>query len=234
MSSARATLSLLGALLGAGALALFGGDLVSSSGAGAARAEPATAGPAGAQPAGAAGDPSSVEPHVHGDGTGEPSVEPPPPSDAPAITWKAPAAWKTAPNSSAMRLATYKIAHAAADADDAELSVVRAGGSVDANIARWRDQFEGAAEETRAAKTVRGFSVTVVELRGTFRGGGMGAAVANRPGWSVLGAIVETPEMPYFFKLTGPAATVRSARADFDALVDSLSAPASASAPKAK
>ena len=37
-----------------------------------------------------------------------------------------------------------------------------------------------------------------------------------------LGAIVEGPEGLVFFKLTGPAATVRSASAEFDAMLHSL------------
>jgi hypothetical protein len=50
---------------------------------------------------------------------------------------------------------------------------------------------------------------------------GPGAASTPRPRWSLLAAIVETAGSPYFFKLLGPAATVRAARPAFDGLVSS-------------
>ena len=148
-------------------------------------------------------------------------------ADRPAITWKAPITWSTATNPSTMRIATYKVPHAAGDAEDAEVSVIRAGGTTDANIARWVGQFEDAGKDTRTTKTVRGIKITVVEVSGTYAGGGpmMGAATtapSGHPKWSLLGAVVETPDMPYFFKMTGPTATVRSARPAFDALLESI------------
>jgi hypothetical protein len=38
----------------------------------------------------------------------------------------------------------------------------------------------------------------------------------------MVGAIVETPSLPYFFKMTGPAAAIRAARPAFDRLVDGV------------
>ena len=46
-----------------------------------------------------------------------------------------------------------------------------------------------------------------------------------RSGYALLGAIVETPGGPYFFKLTGPKATVAGAKATFYKLLDSLRLP---------
>lgn len=139
-----------------------------------------------------------------------------------AVTWKVPDKWRTAPNPSTMRLATYKIP-AAAGAEEAEMSVARAGGSVDDNIERWVGQFENAGKEARTVKKVHGVKVTIVELGGTYLGGGtMGGAPASHAGWALLAAIMETSGSPYFFKLTGPAATVKAARPAFDALVDSI------------
>ncbi len=165
------------------------------------------------------------------------------PSDlAPAITWTAPTGWPSAPNPSALRIATYKIPRTAGDKEDAELAVSRAGGDIEANVERWGEQFQAAgqageaAQPARRGKTVHGFAITIVEVEGTYQGG-MGSAGALRPGWALLGAIVVAPEQPYFFKLTGPAATVRAARAGFEALVESIAAaaapPASAGAPRA-
>jgi len=43
--------------------------------------------------------------------------------------------------------------------------------------------------------------------------------------YALLGAIVETPGGPWFFKMTGPRATVEAARRGFDDLVDSFQMP---------
>jgi hypothetical protein len=57
-----------------------------------------------------------------------------------AISWKAPARWSEVPNASSMRIASYHVPAASAAADEAELSVVRAGGSTEANLQRWIEQ----------------------------------------------------------------------------------------------
>jgi hypothetical protein len=124
-----------------------------------------------------------------------------------------------------MRLATYDVTDSAGG-ERAEVSVSRAGGSTDANIQRWQGQFVDAPEGRRAEKNVRGLPVTLVEINGTYSSGGMmpGSAPASpHPGWSLVAAIVQTSATSYFFKMIGPAAKVRAARASFDALVDSLS-----------
>jgi hypothetical protein len=144
-------------------------------------------------------------------------------TDPPSIQWKAPAAWKAVANPSAMRLATYSVAPAPGDTESADVSITRAGGTTDANIERWFGQFEETGKATRTEKNVRGLKVTIVELNGTYLGGGMmGGATSPRPGWALLGAIVEASGAPYFIKVTGPAATVHSARVPMNALLDTL------------
>lgn len=141
------------------------------------------------------------------------------------LAWDAPASFESAPNPNAMRKATYKIKRAAGDAEDAELSVMPAGGSVDANITRWIGQFsEQSGDPKRSELKVNDLKVTVVEVKGTFASGmpGMGATTP-KPNQALLGAIAETPSGElWFFKMTGPEKTVTAARADFDKLVNSL------------
>lgn len=151
----------------------------------------------------------------------------PPSGEAASITWTMPKAWKEAPNPSSMRLATYKIPHVGADTEDAEMSVSQAGGGTIANVDRWMAQFDDAAQKAvkRSERQAGGFKATIVELEGTFAGGSMmGGPAQPKPNWGLIGAIVETPGMAHFFKLTGPAATVKSARADVDALLSSIKA----------
>ena len=45
---------------------------------------------------------------------------------------------------------------------------------------------------------------------------------APKPGYRLLGAIVEGPQGPHFFKLTGPERTVASAEKGFRKLLESV------------
>jgi hypothetical protein len=140
------------------------------------------------------------------------------------IQWKKPDAWQEGTNPSAMRKATYKIPKAEGDAEDGELSVSAAGGDLTANIDRWKGQFEGSPEPKSSEKEVAGFKVTIVEIAGTFKGGGpmMGGGGEPKKDWIMLAAIVPTTPQMHFFKLTGPKKTVEAARADFDVLIGSI------------
>jgi hypothetical protein len=153
-----------------------------------------------------------------------PSAPPAIATEAAPLVWVAPPSWRSVPNPSPMRLATYRVPRAAGDDQDGELSVTRAGGTAEANIERWIGQFEESATSARAEKTVHGLHVTVVSIKGTFLGGGMtpGAPSSPRTSWALLGAIVESPGSSYFFKLVGPASTLSAAGAPFDAMINGL------------
>lgn len=102
------------------------------------------------------------------------------------------------------------------------------GGSVDANLNRWKGQFEAGKgrkklEPERSSKTVNGIEVHTLDVTGTFspsmpRGKQRGAT----PGTRMLAAIAKVEGKKVFFKLVGPKQTVRAAKSDFDAFVSSL------------
>jgi len=143
------------------------------------------------------------------------------PANGPGVVWTVPKSWVTGPPRS-MRLATYAIG-------DAECAVFyfgpNQGGAVDDNIDRWSGQFQGSPNPKREERTVRGMKLTRVEIDGTFLSPGTDMkSQGSMPGWRMLGAIVQGPQGPVFFKLTGPAGTVRGAAKDFDALLASLTA----------
>ncbi len=147
-------------------------------------------------------------------------------SGAGGIKWSVPRAWSDQPGSS-MRVATYKVP-GPKGAEAGEVAVFffgsGQGGSVDANVERWSRQFEGTPKPERTQKRVNGLAITMVRLAGTYLapGGPMMQSQGKRSDFRLLGAIVEAPEGLVFFKLTGPAATVGGAQADFDVLVASL------------
>jgi len=127
-----------------------------------------------------------------------------------------------------MRIATYRVPRASGDTEDGDVSVSQAGGSLEANIARWKGQFDPTSRAAKddVTRKIGPLTVTIVDVKGNLLGSSMPGMPSSGPktGWMLLGAIVEVPgKDPTFFKLTGPAATIESARGELDALVGSLS-----------
>jgi hypothetical protein len=151
---------------------------------------------------------------------------------AAGVQWTTPEGWTVEPKRP-MRVATYKVPPSKGDAEGGELGVFHfgqgQGGDVDANVSRWVSQFEqpdGSPSSQRVKttkKTVAGFQVTTVDLSGTYTASmGPMAPKTPKPGYRLLGAIVEGPQGAVFFKLTAPAKTAASSQAAFDALIASL------------
>jgi hypothetical protein len=151
---------------------------------------------------------------------------------AAGVKWTAPSSWKK-DNARGMRVATYSISPAKGDAEAAECAVFYfgpgQGGSVEANIDRWVGQFETpdgkpVSKPPVKKSTANGLQVTRLDVEGSYlaSSGPMSVSV-KKPGFKLMGAIVEAPDGPVFFKLTGPAKTVTSAKSDFDKLLSSLS-----------
>ena len=142
------------------------------------------------------------------------------------LTWEAPAAFKKSDAPSSMRLATYSYPKAPGDPEDGELAVSTAGGTLEQNVRRWVGQFEGASyEATKQTKLAAGpYEATIVELEGNYAGMSMPGKPSPgvRSNWAMLAAVVPAGGTSYFFKLTGPVATVKAARADFETLVASI------------
>ncbi|MEO7110486.1 MAG: hypothetical protein ABI183_08625 [Polyangiaceae bacterium] len=165
-------------------------------------------------------------PAINGSGDMQSATMPAASDEPDTLKWTVPINWKTVDNPSTMRLATYEVPRASGDVDRADLSVVRAGGTAEANAQRWVGQFDEAGRDTRSIETIRGVKVTIAEVSGTYLGGGaMGGSNASpKIKWALLGAIVEGRGLPYFFKLVGPIASVRAARPAFDAMIATLTA----------
>ena len=103
----------------------------------------------------------------------------------------------------------------------ARVTIMGAGGGVEANIDRWKGQFRtanGGAVEAKVEKAKVGESdVHIVEISGTYmdRPGGpfAGGKVVPRPGHRMLGAIIVTPKSGhYFIKVLGEEKTVAENR----------------------
>lgn len=148
-------------------------------------------------------------------------------ASAAGIGWSVPGRW-TSGTGNSMRVATYGVP-GAKGAEAGECAVFffgpGQGGGVDENVERWTGQFEGEAKAARTDRaSVDGLKLTRVQFDGTYLapGGPAMQSTGKREGYRLLGAIVEAPEGLVFFKLTGPAATLGAAAAEFDGLVASI------------
>jgi hypothetical protein len=148
------------------------------------------------------------------------------------LKWTAPTGWKTEEGTRPMRAATYVIAPAAGDTANAECVVYffgnGQGGSVQANLDRWKGQVLGPdgkpAEAKIAKKTIHGLAVTTIDTSGDYggMGGPMAASKSVQNNYRLLGAIVEGPDGNVFLKFTGPAKTIAASQAAFEQLLNSF------------
>lgn len=116
------------------------------------------------------------------------------------------------------------------DATDGRFTVMAAGGGVEANIARWVDQFsqsDGSStkEKTKVQKLkVGGQEVHYVDISGDFKDqAGPFAPATLRKDYRLLGAIIVTEKAgQHFLKLTGPKETIGAQEKAFQDMVNSL------------
>src|SRR5262245_52682099 len=149
---------------------------------------------------------------------------------AAGLRWTPPAGWKNE-GEREFRAATYEVPAATGDREAGECGVyffgAGQGGSIQANIDRWKGQFTGPDGNPAAAvvgkKTVHGLTVTTIDAAGKYTGaGGPFGGGAALPGYRLLGAIVEGPAGNIFVKFTGPAKTIAANQAKFDQMIASF------------
>jgi len=94
------------------------------------------------------------------------------------------------------------------------------GGGTKANVDRWLSQFQDKSnpkvEDVHPGKQ----TVTYVEVQGTYLSGMPGGPRTPQPNSMLLGAIIESAKGNVFIKMTGPVATVKSAKETFKKMVE--------------
>jgi hypothetical protein len=148
-----------------------------------------------------------------------------------ALSWTVPKGWVTEAPTSPMRKAQYRVPGPGGAGECAVFYFGPGqGGDAMANAERWAGQFKkpdgSSARDAMKTSTSRvgNSTVLMVEVTGTYTGG-MTMSVdppEEQPGSMLLGAIAEGPDANWFFKFTGPEATVRAQRAAFEGMVRSL------------
>ncbi len=147
-----------------------------------------------------------------------------------AIAWQVPSGWEAVPPSSNLRRAQYRVPGKGGDAECAVFYFGPGqGGDPQSNAERWASQFVGPDGQPGSVKaTTRqieggGVKVLFVEAKGTYLAGSMMGGPGNPvPGQALLGAIAEGPDANWFFKMTGPEATIDSQRSAFEQMLKSL------------
>jgi len=174
---------------------------------------------------------------------GQPGAMPPPPEARAGLTCDAPSDWKPTAPSSAMRLAQFIVPRAKGDSEDGELAVFYFGpqGAGDANVTfeRWAGAFDEAARSKakQSTRKAAGMDVRFFEVVGTFDASKamapMMGADAGGPSkeMTLVGAILNAPDGPYYYKLSGPKATIAAARPGFDKMLDACKVAGASPAP---
>ncbi|MCC9641271.1 hypothetical protein LOC71_03220 [Rhodopirellula sp. JC740] len=118
----------------------------------------------------------------------------------------------------------------AEDAPAARLTMMAAGGDIQANLDRWKMQFSGSDKKVGEAeeKKVGDWSTHVIEVSGDFSermGGGpfSGGRTVQRKDYGMLGAIIVHPEgRKYFVKMIGPQSVIEANRDAFKEMIATI------------
>jgi hypothetical protein len=136
-----------------------------------------------------------------------------------SIKFDVPANWQQQPPANQMRVSQATIPGAGGPGD---LVVFYfgpgGGGGVEDNIQRWVDQMDPAPGSNPQSETfdANGYRVTWIDVSGTLKPSNMGTGPATeQPNSRLYGAVVEGPGGPWFFKATGPEATLTAERDNF-------------------
>ena len=152
-----------------------------------------------------------------------------PPAGAPGegasagIEFDLPAGWQSETPQSSMRLAQAAIP---GPGGPGQLTVFYfgpgGGGGVDANIQRWIEQMDVApgTEPRPESFEANGYRISLIDVSGTLKPSMMGTGPETpQPNSRLLGAVVEGPGGPWFFKATGPESTLGPQREAFLAML---------------
>lgn len=139
-----------------------------------------------------------------------------------------PAGWVPRTPTSNVRLAEYAVSGAPNAAEVVVYFFGKGqGGTVDANLARWKSQFSTSdgspVPEVVKRDSSGAFPITFAEYRGTYaRGVGAGDAANSKSGQMLVAGIAETPRGTLFIQLFGPVAQVSEERDGFVRFVNGL------------
>ena len=139
--------------------------------------------------------------------------------------FEAPSSWKKIKPSSSMRKAQFAVSRDGIS-DKGEIVFYYFGpggaGGTKANVTRWYRQFKESENQLGASSeeiSVGDISATIVKASGTYLSGSPLGPKTAKPGYALLGAILEAPKGHIFIKFTGPRDLVVDAEKEFKEMV---------------
>ena len=150
-----------------------------------------------------------------------------------AMALTAPESWQRLRPESGFTLAEFKLPRAEGDDADGRLTITSVGGSVEANLERWRGQFGGKPDqESREQIEIAGIQFATISLLGTFNAqhGGTGQT-GQVPSYQMLAAIFDIQGHQHIVKCYGPKQTMAKHAEAYDAFLKSLDWAKAASPP---
>lgn len=146
------------------------------------------------------------------------------------IAYQVPDGWLAETPSSSMRKAQYSLPSGNPDSKG-EVTLFHfgagGGGGVDANLRRWAGQFQqpDGSDPMKVSTTdqmqVGDFRVSTIEVNGRYVSAMPGAPAYNEENWRLIGAVIEGPGGPWFFKGVGPEEVMSSHRDGFLGMIQS-------------
>lgn len=147
----------------------------------------------------------------------------------PELKLTAPADWVSKRPKVAIIEYEFAVPAAEGDKEDGRVTVMQAGGSVEANVDRWYGQFvqpDGSASSKKGKlekKKLAGREVQILDISGTYKDArGPFAPVVERPDYRMLAAVIPTDQGNYFIKFYGPKRTVGAQAAAFQKMLAGL------------
>jgi hypothetical protein len=175
----------------------------------------------------------STNPHgmasPHGDmpmagGSGETKVDSSGKLDLDNVHLAVPKSWVPKPHSQMLQ-AEFAIPPAEGDKQDGRLTISQLGGTLEDNVARWKQQFSKLDKENEEKLDASGTKIMLVDFAGTFNDSrSMMAPAVTRQDYRLLGAIFQIPgeEQLHFIKFYGPAKTMAARADEFKGFLRSL------------
>lgn len=150
------------------------------------------------------------------------------------LVFKAPERWQRRQPTSTIVEHEFAIPKSEGDSADGRMTVMGAGGSVDANIDRWVGQFQAPGGEKLTKdkakidkKKIAGEDFVIVDISGTYldKPGGpfTPGAPVERKNYRMLAGVLTNKKLGnYFFKFYGPEKTVEANETAFLKMLESL------------
>jgi hypothetical protein len=157
-------------------------------------------------------------------------------AQAPKLKFEAPKGWKKEQPSSRMRYAQFRIPSVKGGGEDATLAVFHfagGGGGVQANLDRWIGQMrqpDGSSSKDKVKITKKEYddkTTHTLKVSGIFMdrvGGPFAGKVVPKKGYRMVAVVLVTKPGNFYFKWTGPEATVRKWEEEFEKSISSTTA----------